>query len=739
MSKREERKEAAAGQGQRLGQAAGKAENGSEEKEIQELETIIVKAGDTFAIPKGLLPENMAEKLTAYYDRKMYQRKKKRYIRAGIAAAMCALLLTGGIMAYHNQNREIVAAHSYEEVYHQLLEEKKAENYQYYGSMDGASVQAAGAAGTYAMKSIMASGGASENSAGGYSTTNVQVEGIQEADSVVTDGKYIYVGQTCWDLGEINKKTKQATMVQLRQLRIFQIENGQSRLVSKTNLSEQKIPVDYYDEAKEEELIYAAQNTAEEQKVIFYIQGDVLAAYDIYQETDEKFYQKEMTRITFYDISDRTQPKKRNSLVQSGTLLDSRLEGEYLYTVSQDDHINLIDQEEEARYLPQADGKSIPSEDIYMNKNYSSGCAYTLATVVSLSHPDRFQDSKAVVGRSYHIYMSKDNLYLFGCPINRIDWDLATCGDEEVEKKEKQKLRSKTDRTMIVKISYQKERLAIKGVTVVRGSMGDRFVIDEKDGYLRMVMTVHYIESGSTDNAVYVLDGQMDLCGKITGIAREEEVYSARYLGKMGYFVTYRDTDPLFSVDFSDPKNPRLAGELKLPGFSEYLHFYNDKLLLGIGQDEEKDCMKLSMYDVSDPKDVKEKDVCYLPKNCYSPALQEYKSVLVDLEHNLFGFELLDGRKRKDGYVLYTYTDSGFKQVFYDQWVNKELRERVAHYEWGMDISDSEAKEPWEPFAMMEDRGTRGIRIGDYLYIVYGYKESCIRISHVGKILLEGE
>ena len=77
------------------------------------------------------------------------------------------------------------------------------------------------------------------------------------------------------------------------------------------------------------------------------------------------------------------------------------------------------------------------------------------------------------------------------------------------------------------------------------------------------------------------------------------------------YFVTYKQVDPLFSVDLSDPKKPKVLGELKIPGFSDYLHPYGDELLLGIGMDVEEDGatvngVKLSMFDISDPKDVKE-------------------------------------------------------------------------------------------------------------------------------------
>ena len=68
----------------------------------------------------------------------------------------------------------------------------------------------------------------------------------------------------------------------------------------------------------------------------------------------------------------------------------------------------------------------------------------------------------------------------------------------------------------------------------------------------------------------------MDIVGRIEGLAEDERIYSARFFGETGYFVTFKETDPLFTVDVSDPENPEIIGELKIPGFSEYLHFYGE-------------------------------------------------------------------------------------------------------------------------------------------------------------------
>ena len=128
------------------------------------------------------------------------------------------------------------------------------------------------------------------------------------------------------------------------------------------------------------------------------------------------------------------------------------------------------------------------------------------------------------------------------------------------------------------------------------------------------------------------------------------------FMGDVGYFVTFRQVDPLFSVDLSDPANPEIIGELKIPGFSEYLHPYGDGKLLGIGMDVDEagvitEGVKVSMFDVSDPSDVKELTNCVLEDMYGTDVGDNYKAVFVDVEKNLFGF-LAYGNVSK---VLYLY------------------------------------------------------------------------------------
>ena len=163
---------------------------------------------------------------------------------------------------------------------------------------------------------------------------------------------------------------------------------------------------------------------------------------------------------------------------------------------------------------------------------------------------------------------------------------------------------SPVTQTEIRKVSYKNGELDGTGDVVIDGMVNDSFSIDEYNGYLRVVTTIRENDDTSggvnpllrTDsasntgsqgadstNALYILDKDLKETGKLDNLAEDERVYSARFMGDTCYFVTYKQVDPLFSVDLSDPKKPKVLGELKIPGFSDYLHPYGDGLLLGIG------------------------------------------------------------------------------------------------------------------------------------------------------------
>ena len=178
--------------------------------------------------------------------------------------------------------------------------------------------------------------------------------------------------------------------------------------------------------------------------------------------------------------------------------------------------------------------------------------------------------------------------------------------------------------------------------------------------------------SGSEwENCLFLLDENLKVTGKLNHIAVGETVYAARYLGDMAYFITYRNTDPLFAADLSDEKNPKLVGELEITGFSEYLHFWGEDKLLGLGYETDngtQEGLKLVMFDMSNPAELKTLGSKVLDKASYSPALYQYKAVLADPEENLIGFVTESyNRGVKRRYELYRWNGKDFERILSEE------------------------------------------------------------------------
>ena len=170
--------------------------------------------------------------------------------------------------------------------------------------------------------------------------------------------------------------------------------------------------------------------------------------------------------------------------------------------------------------------------------------------------------------------------------------------------------------------------------------------------------------------------------------------------------MTYRETDPLFSVDFSDPTNPQIIGSLKIPGFSEYLHFYGDNMLLGIGMDTDENGatngVKLSMFDISNPADVKEVQKYTIKGAYYSDVFNDYRAVLVDYGKNMIGFSCQGDIEH---YYIFSYDKTNGFCVEMDEEVNG-----------------------------MSYMGTRGLYVGERFFVVKGNAVESYRIRTYEKI-----
>lgn len=206
------------------------------------------------------------------------------------------------------------------------------------------------------------------------------------------------------------------------------------------------------------------------------------------------------------------------------------------------------------------------------------------------------------------------------------------------------------EKTGIVKIDLKE--FEIKSHGNVPGFPLNQFALDEYEGNLRIAVTVGErffarvfgIWERKSANDVYVLDKDLKIIGKIEDLGLTERIYSVRFIEDKGYLVTFRQTDPFYVLDLSDPKNPKLKGELKIPGYSSYLHEITKDKILGIGKEGWK--VKISLFDVSDPNNPKEIDK-YLLEETWSEILSTHHAFLLDRDHEIF---FLPGSK--GGYIF---------------------------------------------------------------------------------------
>ncbi|MCK4781718.1 beta-propeller domain-containing protein [Candidatus Parcubacteria bacterium] len=201
------------------------------------------------------------------------------------------------------------------------------------------------------------------------------------------------------------------------------------------------------------------------------------------------------------------------------------------------------------------------------------------------------------------------------------------------------------EKTGIIKIGL--EGFKVKAAGKVPGRLLNQFALDEYKGNLRVAITIGdswFMGRGESANDVYVLDKNLKIQGAVKDMGLTERIYSVRFIQDKGYVVTYRQIDPFYVLDLSDPKNPELKGELKIPGYSAYLHPLSKDKILGIGKEGSK--IKISLFDVEFAEKPIERDK-YLLNEYWSDILNTHHAFLLDKKHNIF---FLPGSK--GGYIF---------------------------------------------------------------------------------------
>lgn len=447
------------------------------------------------------------------------------------------------------------------------------------------------------------------NPSSNYTKTNIQVEGVDEADLVKTNGKYIYTCNTYDDI-----------------LIISEVNNGKIKKASEIEL---------------ENTAYAYRYNSPNLEGI-YVSGNrlvIISEYSIYSEKTHMYNYN--VAVKLYDVSDPFYPVHINDFVQSGGYMSSRLIGNNLYVFTNEtlygSKLNVMKKSDITQYLPcvatgDADLKPISEKNLFIFDG-EVNTSYFMATSIDINAGKRI-DSKGVIGGGDEVYVNSTSIY-------------AVSGRVTYSNNSK----SYTPKTHIIKLTISKGKITPLAKGEVKGTVLNQFSMDEHNGYFRIVTTVRKYKlatccnvitsSGIDYNAVYVLDKNLKTVGSITGIAKEESVYSVRFIGNMGYFVTYRQVDPLFAVDLSNPKAPKILSALKVPGFSDYLHPWGEDVLIGVGSmgvtNTLSDNAKISIFDIRNPADVKEISNVEVPHS-YPRIGEDHKAIFVSEEKNLIGF-----------------------------------------------------------------------------------------------------
>jgi inhibitor of cysteine peptidase len=514
---------------------------------------------------------------------------------------------------------------------------------------------------------------------GGYSTTNIQVAGVDEADIVKTDRQFIYL----------------ASENTIFIIKAYPPEEAQ--VLSKIELDETVVGLFINGD----------------RLIVLENQGGIYATKEYWAEDTGPVVPTEPeTCVKVYDVSDRESPTLKREIAVDGEYVGTRMVGDYVYAIvskpayEQDDEVS----------LPKIDlgngATDIPAWEIYKCDVEDYGYMFTTIVAVNSQKDDEEAARQTLlIGASSNLYVSLENIY-----ITSTRW-LSDSGSEE---------------TAVHRIHIAEGEIEYQASGEFPGRVLNQFSIDEYQGVFR-VATTTWEQAGSlrgatSQNNLYVLDANLDIVGKLENLAPRESIYSARFMGERCYLVTFQKVDPLFVIDLRDPYNPKVLGELKITGYSDYLHPYDENHIIGIGKEAveavEGDFawyqgVKIALFDVSDvenPKEVAKYEIG--DRGTDSEALRDHKAFLFDKSKGLLVLPILLAQIDPSKYP-YPDPSAYGDYVWQGAYVfdislegGLQLEGRVTHYE-----NDDALKQEGYYFGGPESV-QRSLYIGDVLYTI---------------------
>lgn len=479
-----------------------------------------------------------------------------------------------------------------------------------------------------------------------HSNTNVQVEGVDEADIVKTDGNYLYY-------------------ISNQKIYIVDIKTPeQSKIVKKIEFANTEIiPSELY--VNKNRLI-----------VIGNSYGGVM--YEVKSaSTQEKAVEqpkKNKTIVIVYDITTKEEPKEERHIEINGFYLSSRMIGNSIYFTSNYYLSNIrniksypAQELNEKDFMVSYKDTKISEEEknIDFNKVHyfdnMEDINYLSLVGFNLDNKEE-ADIQTFLGAGDRVYCSLKNMY-----VEKTQYSYVV--------DENNRVTNSSNSTKIFKFKLADGKIKFRAEAEVPGIINNQFSMDEnEEGYFRIATTINdsWTTTDNTSNSLYIFDKNLKLVGKLENLAKGEQIYSVRYIKDKAYIVTFKQVDPLFVIDLSENENPKVLGQLKIPGYSTYLHPYDENHIIGFGYNTKADGsrttnegLKMSMFDVTDvnnPKEMFKVDI----GNRYTSSELTYnhKSLLYLKDKNIIAFPMMTYNRNtnstarfyeislKDGFIL---------------------------------------------------------------------------------------
>src|SRR5665648_160106 len=539
--------------------------------------------------------------------------------------------------------------------------------------MLGAANQSAQSSATPAPASPSLAYGASSD----YSTTNLQVDGVDEADIIKNDGQYIY---------QVNNQELIVTLA---------YPANPMSIVSRIGFKQGEFtPLELYVDDHYLVLVGNAYYQEAHDTPTVQPQGNG-TKYSI------NLYPPEFTRSTskviIYDLADKTNLKKLREVELDGTYMSSRKVGSSLYLIANKylDTYQIMEQGGEPALPTYRDTvgsgelATITYNDIHYFPN-SVEPNYLLIAGLDLDQRDKEMQVSTYLGSGQNIYASTSNLYVAVTQQQLIDQPNQPATKPSASSSIPQDLpmplpkpmplpapESSTSAiapkqiipntikttTTLYKFGLVQGGTTFKAKGEVPGTILNQFAMDEDKGYFRIATTTGEIwrtDKLTSKNNVYILDEALKLTGKIEDIAPGEQIYSVRFMGDRGYLVTFKSVDPFFVLDLKNPASPIILGALKIPGFSDYLQPYDENHIIGFGKETVElsqnnsegippdasmgstafyQGLKLAVFDVTDVTQPVEMFKTIIgDRGTDSEVLHNHKALLFDKEKGILSF-----------------------------------------------------------------------------------------------------